>query len=115
MYTDKCPVTTTLNIIGGKWKALIIHHLMGTTKRFNELRRDMPNITQRMLTMQLREMEADGLVRRTVYPVVPPKVEYTLTEFGQTLLPVIAVMHEWGVEYEATCHKIQAEETINSD
>lgn len=96
-----CPVNATLNIIGGKWKALILYHLDSETRRFNELQRLMPAITQRMLTLQLRELETDGIVHREVYAQVPPKVEYSLTPFGLTLMPVIAAMHAWGVEYAA--------------
>ena len=80
-YSENCPVSTTLNVIGGKWKALILYHLRGQTRRFNELHRRMPTVTQRMLTLQLRELEADGIVCRTVYPQVPPKVEYSTAWF----------------------------------
>ena len=97
---QQCPVNTTLEIIGGKWKVIILYHLFQGTQRFNELRRLIPNITQRMLTLQLREMENDGILHREVYPEIPPKVEYSLTEFGQTLLPVIKAMHKWGNKYE---------------
>ena len=92
-------VTTTLAIIGGKWKILILYHLCAGTQRFNELRRLLPDITQRMLTLQLRELEDDGIVHREVYPQVPPKVEYSLTAFGATLIPVIEVMDAWGKQY----------------
>lgn len=105
IYTNFCPVNTTLSVIGGKWKALIIYHLIEQTQRFNELRRQLPDITQRMLTLQLRELEEDGLIHREVYPVVPPKVEYSLTEFGRTLLPVIQAMHAWGAQYEVECQR----------
>lgn len=98
-----CPVSTTLAIIGGKWKALILHHLNGETRRFNELQRLLPDITQRMLTLQLRELEADGIVHREVYPQVPPKVEYSMTAFGETLIPVIAAMYDWGIAYAGEC------------
>jgi DNA-binding HxlR family transcriptional regulator len=91
-----CPVEVTLDIISGKWKCLIIHHLIDGTKRFNELRRLIPKITQRMLTSQLRDLEANGIVRRKVYAEVPPKTEYSLTELGGTLEPVLWAMHEWG-------------------
>ena len=106
-YTTFCPVNTTLSVIGGKWKVLILYHLVEQTQRFNELRRLLPEITQRMLTLQLRELEEDGLIHREVYPVVPPKVEYSLTDFGRTLLPVIGAMHQWGVEYNQGCQRIK--------
>ncbi|AXF84406.1 putative HTH-type transcriptional regulator YybR [Ephemeroptericola cinctiostellae] len=106
-----CPVNTTLDIIGGKWKALIIYHLINGTQRFNSLQRSMAGITQRMLTLQLRELEADGLIHREVYPVIPPKVEYSLTAFGRTLLPVIYAMHAWGVAYREECERIQSTKT----
>lgn len=98
-----CPVRTTLGIIGGKWKVLILYHLSSDTRRFNELQRLLSGITQRMLTLQLRELEADGIVHREVYPQVPPKVEYSLTDFGRTLLPVIEAMYRWGEAYAAEC------------
>jgi DNA-binding HxlR family transcriptional regulator len=91
-----CPVEATMSVIGGKWKCLIIHHLIDGTKRFNELRRLIPAITQRMLTSQLRELEADRIVNRKVYAEVPPKTEYSLTELGKTLEPVLWAMHDWG-------------------
>lgn len=94
-----CPVEACLEVVGGKWKGVVLFHLLGGTKRFNELMRLMPGVTQRMLTRQLRELEADQIVARKVYPEVPPKVEYTLTEFGQTLAPVLKVVQQWGVEY----------------
>ena len=106
-----CPVNTTLDIIGGKWKALIIYHLINGTQRFNSLQRSMTGITQRMLTLQLRELEADGLIHRKAYPVVPPKVEYSLTAFGRTLLPVIDAMHAWGTAYREECERIQSTKT----
>lgn len=104
-----CPVNTTLDIIGGKWKILILYHLCDGTQRFNELRRLMPEVTQRMLTLQLRELEHNGIVHREVYPQVPPKVEYSLTEFGQTLIPVINVMHQWGERYASECAKYRSQ------
>lgn len=100
-----CPVSVTLNIIGGKWKALILYHLHEETRRFNELQRLLPDITQRMLTLQLRELENDGIVHREVYPQVPPKVEYSMTAFGKTLMPVITTMYDWGVVYADECEK----------
>ncbi|MGC4193119.1 MAG: helix-turn-helix domain-containing protein [Thermomicrobiales bacterium] len=93
----ECPVELTLDVIGGKWKGATLYHLIDGPKRFGELRRELPRVTQRMLTLQLREMEADGLVHREVYPEVPPRVEYSLTEFGQTLVPMIMAMKSWGM------------------
>ena len=94
-----CPVEACLEIVGGKWKGVILFHLLGGTKRFNELMRLMPVVSQRMLTRQLRELEADQIVVRKVYPEVPPKVEYSLTEFGLTLVPVLKVLQQWGDQY----------------
>jgi len=94
-----CPVEACLSVIGGKWKAVILFHLQGGTKRFNELRRLLPKVTQRMLTRQLRELEEDKLIERTIHPEVPPKVEYSLSEFGRTLEPILKVLQGWGMEY----------------
>ena len=91
-----CPVELLLNMIGGKWKGVILFHLLDKTLRFNEIKRLLPNITQRMLTNQLRELEADGLVARQVFAQVPPKVEYSLTAKGQSLAPIIRSMEQWG-------------------
>ena len=93
-----CPVEAALELIGGKWKGLVLYHLMAGTIRFNELKRQTGNVTQRMLTKQLRELEANGLVLRKVYPVVPPKVEYSLTGKGESLRPIIMALKEWGAE-----------------
>lgn len=97
-----CPVTFTAHAIGGKWKALILYHLIAGPRRFNELRRLIPEVTQRMLTLQLRELETDQIVHREIYREVPPKVEYTLTDLGQTLVPLIGAMREWGAMHEKT-------------
>lgn len=96
---QSCPVETTLRIIGGKWKPLIIFFLLGGMKRFNELRRLMPQVTQQMLTLQLRELEADDIVHRHVYAEVPPRVEYSLTETGRSLQPLLDLMLSWGETY----------------
>ena len=95
----KCPVQTVLNVIGGKWKVRILFILMQGTHRFNEIRRAIPEITQRMLTLQLRELEQDEIVHRKIYAEVPPKVEYSLTELGGTLTPVLKQLKEWGKFY----------------
>lgn len=100
------PVRTTLDVIGGKWKVLILYHLHQKTQRFNELQRLLGGVTQRMLTLQLRELEQDGIVHREVYPQVPPKVEYSLTEFGATLMPIIMAMYEWGERYAEQCQSL---------
>ena len=97
-----CPVAFTVDVIGGKWKSLILFHLMSGTKRFNELRRLIPDITQRMLTLQLRELEIDGVIHREIYREVPPKVEYSLTELGNSLAPLVSAMREWGAVHEHT-------------
>ena len=91
-----CPVEGALDVIGGKWKGVVMFHLLDGTKRFNELRRMMPGVTQRMLTRQLRELEADGLVHREVYAEVPPRVEYSLTAKGETLRDIILALKVWG-------------------
>lgn len=91
-----CPVGVILNIVGGKWKILIIYSLLGGKKRFNELRRIIPRVTQRMLTHQLRELEADSIITRTIYAEIPPKVEYQLTEIGYALKPILQQLEDWG-------------------
>lgn len=91
-----CPVEATLEKIGGKWKGVVLYHLLEGVHRFSELRRKLPNVTQRMLTKQLRELEDAGLVLRTVYAEVPPRVEYCLTDLGQTLRPVVVALKTWG-------------------
>jgi DNA-binding HxlR family transcriptional regulator len=95
-----CGVTSTVELIGGKWKTVVLYHLMDEPRRFSELQRKLTGVTQRMLTLQLRELEADGLVHRKVYPQVPPKVEYSLTELGQSLETIIRAMLAWGENYQ---------------
>ena len=97
--TDCCPVEATLDLIGGKYKALILWHLSEGKLRFSQLRRLVHGATPKMLTQQLRELEANDLVLREVYPVIPPKVEYSLTELGKSLLPILVAMRDWGAEY----------------
>ncbi|UQZ90324.1 transcriptional regulator [Deltaproteobacteria bacterium Smac51] len=94
-----CPVEASINLIGGKYKALILWKLTGSTLRFSQLRKEVPSATAKMLTQQLRELEADGLVRREVFPVVPPKVEYSLTALGRSIRPVLEAMYAWGTGY----------------
>ncbi len=95
-----CPVATTVSLIGSKWKLLIIRNLMTRPWRFNELKKDLEGISQKVLTDSLRSMEADGIVTRTVYPEVPPRVEYALSELGESMRPIIVAMERWGTEYK---------------
>ncbi|MFT8887323.1 MAG: helix-turn-helix domain-containing protein [Ethanoligenens sp.] len=95
----QCPVETSLSVIGGKWKGIILFRLLDGTKRFSELKRLIPAITHRTLTLQLRELEKDGLVSRKVYPEIPPRVEYSLTPCGVSIRPVINALQEWGAAY----------------
>ena len=94
-----CPVVATLDMIGGKYKALILWHLVDGTRRFGELRKLIPQATQKMLTQQLRELEEDNLIVRKVYPVVPPKVEYSLSELGKSITPILEAMRDFGTDY----------------
>lgn len=96
-----CPVETTLTLIGDKWKVLILRDLMPGTKRFGELKKSVGNVSQKVLTVQLRAMEASGLVHREVYVEVPPRVEYSLTELGRSLKPILDSMWAWGAAYQA--------------
>lgn len=95
-----CPVETTLLLIGNKWKVLILRDLMQGTKRFGELRKSVGTVSQKVLTTQLRDMEDSGLVKRQVYAEVPPRVEYSLTELGNSLQPILEVMGAWGLNYQ---------------
>lgn len=95
-----CPVATTMQLIGSKWKILIIRNLMGRPWCFSELKKDLDGISQKVLTDSLRSMEEDGIVTRTVYPEVPPRVEYALSELGESMRPIIKAMEIWGTEYK---------------
>ncbi|SKC38312.1 winged helix-turn-helix transcriptional regulator [Maledivibacter halophilus] len=97
--TYQCPLELSIDLIGGKWKSIILWQLREKILRFSQLKRRLPGITQKMLTQQLRELEADGLINRKVYPQVPPKVEYSLTEYGKTVLPILRLMFKWGIKY----------------
>jgi DNA-binding HxlR family transcriptional regulator len=114
IYTHQygCSVEATLDIMGGKWKGVILFHLLGGTKRFNELRRLLPEVTQRMLTLQLRELEEVGIVHREVYKEVPPRVEYSLTPFGRTLEPILLLMRDWGAQFMQTVRRENAYESV---
>ena len=97
---DICPMLDAMEVLGGKWKILIIYYLSSGTLRFGELRKELPGITQKMLTQQLRELERDGLVNRKVYAEVPPRVEYSLTELAKALYPVFEGLQQWGLELQ---------------
>ncbi len=95
-----CPVELTMSCLAGKWKILLLWHLRNATLRYSELRRRLPKISHKMLAQQLRELEADGLVHREVYPVVPPKTEYSLTDEGSRLVPALQALQQWGMAYK---------------
>ena len=96
-----CPVATTVQLIGSKWKLLILRNLLSRPWRFNELKKDLDGISQKVLTDSLRSLEEDGIVTRTVYPEVPPRVEYALSELGNSMRPIISAMEQWGLGYQA--------------
>lgn len=95
-----CPVATTVQLIGSKWKLLIMRNLLARPWRFNELRKDLRGISQKVLTDSLRSMEEDGIITRTVYPEVPPRVEYALSELGESMRPIMDAMEQWGIAYK---------------
>lgn len=119
--TDQCPVSATLSLIGGKYKALILWHLSNGTLRYSDLRKRISNATAKMLTQQLREMESDQLIHRQTYPVVPPRVEYSLTNLGKSLLPVLVAMRDWGANYlqsqdlKSMCFMMEQDPTISTN
>ena len=110
-----CPVEATIALIGGKYKAVILWHLIGKTLRYSEIHRRVPRATDKMLAQQLRELEADGLISRKVYPVVPPKTEYSLTSLGKSIVPVLNAMCDWGSEVIASCDGSLASEVSCSE
>ena len=101
----ECPIATTVQLIGSKWKLLIMRNLLQRPWRFNELKKDLDGISQKVLTDSLRSMEEDGIITRTVYPEVPPRVEYTLTELGHSMEPILDAMDKWGTAYQCSCAK----------
>jgi DNA-binding HxlR family transcriptional regulator len=107
--TYHCPVEAALDVIGGKWKPLILWALGDNVLRFGELQKELPGVNTKMLTKQLRELEEDGVIKRTVYPEVPPRVEYMITDFGKTLIPILEALCNWGANYlgieEASIHQ----------
>jgi DNA-binding HxlR family transcriptional regulator len=100
-----CPVATTVQLIGNKWKLLILRNLLAGTQRFNEIRKTIPGISQKVLTENLRSMEEDGIITRTVYAEVPPRVEYCLSDLGKTMRPIIKAMEIWGTGYQDLVNK----------
>ncbi len=109
-----CSVEATLDVIGGKWKGVILFHLLDGVKRFGELRRLLPEVTQRMLTLQLRELEEGGIIHRGVYREVPPRVEYSLTSFGASLEPLLLLMRDWGDDYMAQLVALRRERELKA-
>ena len=115
MQSNNCPVAATLDLIGGKYKALILWHLAENKLRFSELRKVIQGATPKMLTQQLRELESQQLIHREVFPIIPPKVEYSLTELGKSLLPILVAMRDWGAGYlrgkdlESNCFMMDSE------
>lgn len=119
--TDRCPVATTLEMIGGKYKALILWHLSEGKLRFSELSKRISGATPKMMTQQLRELESDKLIHREIFPVIPPKVEYSLTETGKSLIPVLIAMRDWGASYlrsvdmETNCFMMKKNTTLSTN
>lgn len=118
---ENCPVHATLELIGGKYKALILWALSDGKLRFSQLRKKISDATPKMLTQQLRELEAHHLIHREVYPIIPPKVEYSLTETGKSLMPILTAMRDWGTQYlrsknmNSFCHIPETEQTERKD
>lgn len=106
MELSECPVKATVDVIGGKWKPLVLFYLKNGRQRFSELRRQIPGVTQKMLTQQLRELEREGIIQRHVHPQVPPRVEYSLTKYGATLKPILALMCDWGTRHKARAQSV---------
>ena len=106
-HTDHCPVEATLDLIGGKYKALILWHLSESKLRFSELRKVITNATPKMLTQQLRELESQELIHREVFPIIPPRVEYSLTELGHSLMPILVAMRDRGAGYLRTSKDVE--------
>ena len=121
MGNENCPVAATLDLIGGKYKALILWHLSEGKLRFSELRKTVQHATPKMLTQQLRELEAQELIHREVFPVIPPRVEYSLTELGRSLMPILVAMRDWGSGYlrnhamEPNCFMMNTKSTTDSN
>lgn len=105
-----CPMVFVHKLVSGKWKILILWYLTGGSLRFSEIKRKLPDVTQKMLTNQLRSLEDDGLIHREVYPVIPPKVEYSLTEVGSKMIPLLEQMYDFGVEYGESLNENSAEQ-----
>ncbi|WP_419873430.1 winged helix-turn-helix transcriptional regulator [Candidatus Pristimantibacillus sp. PTI5] len=106
-----CPVATTVGLIGNKWKLLILREMLPGVKRFGELRKGIPDISQKVLTQNLRAMEDDGIIIRAVYAEVPPRVDYQLSELGNSLRPIISVMEVWGLNYQKNANPVEHAES----
>ncbi len=121
MEQTNCPVESTLELIGGKYKALILWHLSEKTLRFSQLRKEISGATAKMLTQQLRELEAQELIHREVFPIIPPKVEYSLTDLGRSLMPILVAMRDWGTNYlrtknlESNCFMMRQDPAIQTN
>jgi DNA-binding HxlR family transcriptional regulator len=119
--SQNCPVEATLELIGGKYKSLILWHLSDATLRFSELRQRIGSATPKMLTQQLRELESHSLIHREVFPVIPPRVEYSLTDLGRSLLPILVAMRDWGADYlrtkdlEPSCFMMHQEPLVTAN
>lgn len=98
--TPECPIETVIHVLGGKWKPRICRHLIESTRRFSDLEKLIPAVSQKMLTQHLRDLEREGVVERTVHPVIPPKVEYSLSDYGKTFIPVLEAMSVWGQNHK---------------
>ncbi|XEC94916.1 winged helix-turn-helix transcriptional regulator [Paenibacillus tarimensis] len=109
---EKCPIEIAMEVIGGKWKVLILWYLLWETRRFSELERLIPEVSQKVLTEKLRELETAGLIERTVYPVIPPRVEYSLTPGGQTIRPILISLLDWGNHYKKMAEDIEVAATM---
>jgi len=103
---NTCPMTLFHKLVSGKWKILVLWYLSSGCLRFSEIKRKLPDVTQKMLTNQLRSLEEDGLVHREIYPVIPPKVEYSLTKMGEKMIPLLEQMYSYGIEYGETLEKV---------
>lgn len=111
----RCPVTATMSLIGGKWKLIILWCISNEINRFGKLQRAIPDISKKMLTAELRALERDGIISRTIYPVMPPSVEYRMTALGETLLPMMNIMAQWGIDYALAQQDVDQQGRVQPD